>query len=102
MPTITFTEWDKAQAAMGDADPTQPATPLFRIESADDCEGIRCGERPELALPADDYDRYVREHGERPPVGPHSHLVGSWDHPPARASYVAVLKAAKAENRTKS
>jgi hypothetical protein len=98
MPIIKFTAKDKAQAAMGDLDPRVSEDRLIREENADDCEGLTCEERPELALPPDEYRAYVLTHrGERPPVGRHSHMVVSGDRPPARERHIAVFKTGQPE-----
>jgi hypothetical protein len=57
---------------------------LLHIEEAADCDGEVCGGRPELILPPEEYRRYVAIHGERPPIGPHWHIVISRSHPNAR------------------
>src|SRR5476651_2183640 len=53
------------------------------VESGD-CDGEVCCGRPELILPPEEYRRYVAIHGERPPIGPHWHIVISRSHPNAR------------------
>jgi hypothetical protein len=82
---------------MGDADPSASQDILIGEEKADDCEGVACGERPELMLPTDEYRAYVSTHGERPQIGRHSHMVVSGDRPPARSQYVAVFKTGRVE-----
>ena len=57
---------------------------LVHIEEASDCDGEVCGGRPELTFPPEEYRRYVAVHGERPPIGPHWHMVISRNHPDAR------------------
>jgi hypothetical protein len=82
---------------MGDADPSASQDILIGEEKADDCEGVRCGERSELMLPAEEYRAYVSTHGERPPIGRHSHMVVSGNRPLARSQYAAVYKTGPVE-----
>ena len=97
MAIIILTENDRKQVAMGDADPSASADVLIGQEEADDCEGVTCGERPELMLPPDEYRAYVSTHGQKTPIGPHSHMVVSGDRPPTRSQYVAVYKTGTAK-----
>jgi hypothetical protein len=57
---------------------------LLHYEEAADCDGEVCGGRPELILPPEEYRRHVAIRGERPPIGPHWHIVISRNHPGAR------------------
>jgi len=58
---------------------------LLHNEEAADCDGEECDARPELSLPAEAYRRYVARHGDRPPIGPHEHLVMAMrNHPDAK------------------
>jgi hypothetical protein len=97
MAIIVFSEKDRAQAAMGDADPGASADILIGEESADGCEGVKCGERLELMLLSDEYRAYASKHGERGPIGRHSHMVVSGNRPVTRSQYVAVHKTGTVE-----
>jgi hypothetical protein len=47
----------------------------MHIEDADDCEGLVCAARLEMALSKEEQTRWLEFHAERPPLGKHSHLV---------------------------
>jgi hypothetical protein len=61
-------------------------------EDADECEGVRCGERLEAALSSEEYARYLDSHAERPPLAPHSHMIVRGREPQTRSLIFAVFK----------
>ena len=75
MALIHFTPEDKAIALLVNVDPMEAEQILIRIEAAPDCKGIGCGERMELLLSVEDYDKWLEFHNPRPPIEEHSHLV---------------------------
>ena len=68
----------------------------IRIAKADDCAGIKCGERLESALSLDDYARWLDSHDGRPPMAPHSHLIANGKTPDTRETIFAIPKVAHA------
>ena len=60
------------------------------IEERTNCDGELCGERPELDLSPEDYERYLGPDFKRPPIGRHSHLVISRTGPDSRRYYFKV------------
>jgi len=77
MALIKFSEQDRRRASLRGSDLAHSVELLVRIEDAMDCEGVRCGERLEMALSGDDYETWLEFHSERLALKKHSHLVVS-------------------------
>ena len=90
MPVISFTPEEKEEAMLPAF--TAAGEVAIGIENADDCEGIRCGERLESAFSAEQYAQWIEFHAERPPVAPHSHMVVRGADPKTRANIFAIFK----------
>jgi hypothetical protein len=90
MPIIHFTAEQVREAML------PPFTGAGEVtigeDGADDCEGVACGERPQLVLPSDEYARWLDCHAEQPPVRPHSHMVVRGRMPLTRRVMFAVFK----------
>jgi hypothetical protein len=88
MAIIRLTEKDKLPEMpseyKGDAN--------VRIEDANECEGLRCGERLEAALPPEDLQIWLETHAERPPVASHSHLIVSGLNPKTHEKSFAIFR----------
>lgn len=87
MAIIRFT----AKDALPQITPDHSGEVKLRIEPADDCDGVRCGKRLELAFSAEDYARWLDCHERRPPMPRHSHLIVSGKTPDTRESTFSVL-----------
>jgi hypothetical protein len=85
MPKISFTEDDRLFGS-GKWIPDVVAN-----ESAEGCDGERCGLRPERRLPAGAYAEYVARNGGREAAS-HSHLVLSRSVPNARRYTYPILQ----------
>jgi hypothetical protein len=94
MALIHFTEEDISEFLRDPVgrDPAASEESWIGSEEASDCEGVRCGERLELVLPPEEYAAYIGIHGERGPLGPHSHMVLYGERPARRRRYYAVIK----------
>ena len=94
MALIHFTEEDEREFLRDPAgrDPVDSEEWWIGWEDSGDCEGVRCGERLEFMLPPEEYAASVRIHGERGPLGPHSHMILYGERPATRRRYYAVLK----------
>jgi hypothetical protein len=75
MPIIRFTENDKQLLSLAKLGPAHPGEIVVHIEEAEDCEGLACGERLEMALPPEEYAKWVDSHAEKPALEKHFHLV---------------------------
>jgi hypothetical protein len=92
MPILHFTAEDKRQALLSSLTAGHLGMVTIRLEDADDCEGLECGERLEAALSTEDLALWHETHAERPPVAAHSHLIASGKNPETLESVYAIFK----------
>jgi hypothetical protein len=92
MAIIQFTEEDKRRCFLTGLGSTHPGEIVVRIENAEDCEGLACAERLEMALPEEEYSHWLEFHSEREPLGKHSHLVARGRDPETLPTVMAVFR----------
>jgi len=92
MAIIHFTAKDALQAVRPRITPDHSGDVNLHIESADDCEGVKCGGRSELALSSEDYAQWLTTYKGRSPMPPHSHLIVSGNEPATRETIFPIVK----------
>ena len=90
MAILCITAKSRRLACLPGLEPSHPGEVFVGPEKAEDCEGLACGERPEMALSAKEYAKWAEYHAERPPLKSHSHLVAYGLDPETRRSVTLV------------
>jgi hypothetical protein len=91
MSVIRFTQEDARWIMLPPLTAGYTGVVAISCEEARECEGIKCGERPEAVLSAEDLARWHDCHAERPLLRPHWHLTVRGVDPETRELIFAVF-----------